>query len=484
MRFYLLISISCIFSFQLLAQRHNKIDSLKLRLSNSKSNLEKVSVLNHLWNEHINNDVEQALHYSEDIIQLGQQLKIDTIYSFGLERKAVCYAYLNNFDSSGVYFMKALNRYRVHNDFSKMAGIQRNLGQDHNMIGNLDSAFYYYDKSEKNYGKVNDSIGVADIYNSKAIVYLMKGYFKLALEKAIKAEKIFVKNTKPIELNQNRMVIASIYSEMKDTLNAIEYYKKITDYFRVQKQKRQVFATLNLLAGLQIPNPALDHETKTIIDELIALSNELKDPSLIDDAYEKSANFQFRNNEFEKAKNIYQTLVESSFSRGDTYSYAENNINLGKTLLVLKEYKKAISTLEKAKSEADKLNVESLQLIINQLLSQAYEAVGDYKNSLTHFKAFKSLSDTIYNIQSTNRFSELQTIFESEKKEAEISLQNEEIKTLNAQAKNDRLTKTIYGIGMFSMLAISGLLYFGFKQRMKKNKIEQEKQEEIYKQEL
>lgn len=484
MRFYSLIFISCIFSFQLFAQRQNKIDSLKLRLTNSKINLEKFDVLNHLWNELINNDVEQALKYSEEMIILGQQLKIDTIYSFGLERKAVSYAYLNKFDSSGVYFKKALKMYRANGDYSKMAGIQRNLGQDYNMIGNLDSAFYYYEKAEKNYKKVTDSVGLADIYNSQAIAYLMKGYFNLSLEKAIEGEKIYEKNHKHVDLNQNRMVIASIYSEMKDTLNAIAYYKKIEDYFREQQQKRQLFSTLHLLVGLQIPNPSLNDETKTLIDELIDLSTDLKDPSLIHNANESKANFYFQNNDFEKAKNSHIKLVESSFSRNDMYSFAENNKNLGKTYLALKNYDKAISALENAKNEAEKLNIESLRLEINKLLSQSYETKGNYKQSLLNFKEYKSLSDTIYNVQSTNRFSELQTIFETEKKETEIALQIEEIKTLNVQAENDKLTKTLYSIGMFSFLTIAGLLYFGFKQRLKKNKIEREKQEEIYRQEI
>jgi len=37
---------------------------------------------------------------------------------------------------------------------------------------------------------------------------------------------------------------------------------------------------------------------------------------------------------------------------------------------------------------------------------------------------------------------------------------------------------------MFSFLSIAALLYFGFKQRIKKNKIEREKQEEMYKKEI
>ena len=72
----------------------------------------------------------------------------------------------------------------------------------------------------------------------------------------------------------------------------------------------------------------------------------------------------------------------------------------------------------------------------------------------------------------------------TEQKEAELVLQEEEIKTLNVQAKNDKLTKTLFGIGMLSFLAIAGLIYFGFKQRIKKNKIEQEKQKAILKQKL
>ena len=47
----------------------------------------------------------------------------------------------------------------------------------------------------------------------------------------------------------------------------------------------------------------------------------------------------------------------------------------------------------------------------------------------------------------------------------------------------DNLTKGLYVGGLTSALAFSGLLVFGFRQRMKKNKLEREKQE-IYKQEI
>ncbi|MEO0901740.1 MAG: hypothetical protein AAFY00_06825 [Bacteroidota bacterium] len=97
---------------------------------------------------------------------------------------------------------------------------------------------------------------------------------------------------------------------------------------------------------------------------------------------------------------------------------------------------------------------------------------------------FKKLNDSIYNLKNGQRLSELQTIYETERKEVEIALQEEEIKTLNEKAKVDKLTKGIFAGGMASALALFGLSVFGYRQRIKRNRIAREKQEEIYKQEI
>ncbi|MCB0398073.1 MAG: hypothetical protein KDD26_00340 [Winogradskyella sp.] len=472
------------FSSSLFAQRQAKIDSLKKELSKSKMNMQRFHILNHLWNENINNNIEESLTYSKDMINLGEVLKIDTIIGFGLERKAVTYSYMNRFDSSNVYFNKALKIYKQLNDYKKIAGIERNIGQDHNMIGNLDSAYYYYDLAEKNYSKADNTVGIADIYNSKAIVYLMKGYYNLALENALRAEKIYTEKKLPMDLNQNRLVIASVYGEMRDTINAINYHKKILTYFNNENQNRQFASTLNLILDLQIPNKEKKEENNKYINEFIEISNSLKDESLIDDALEKKAKFLLTYGKANEAKAIFESLLNKTSTLNDSYSLAYINMHLGETFILLEDYSNAIKHLNTSKIEADKNNLDALKPKIHRLISQAYQATGNFENGLKHYKAYKKLEDNISNVEINNRFSELQTIYETQKKEAEITLQQEEIKTLNIEAVNDKLTKTIYGIGMFSFIAIACLLYFGFKQRIKKNKIEREKQETILKQEI
>ena len=133
---------------------------------------------------------------------------------------------------------------------------------------------------------------------------------------------------------------------------------------------------------------------------------------------------------------------------------------------------------------AERFSLAKLRRDALQLLAQAYEGVSDFRNSLLYYKQYKNADEEIYNQERTTRFDELQTIYEIDQKEAALALQEEEIKVLNAEAAASRLSSALYGTGMLSFILISGLLFFGFRQRLKKNQLEREQQEVIFKQQL
>ncbi|MEX0314865.1 MAG: hypothetical protein AB3N18_11850, partial [Allomuricauda sp.] len=309
-----LILISFLLVNHLNSQDQQKVDSLTKALEVSKDNTSKYNTLNNLWYQYVDNDIDQALKFSQDMIDLGHKSNIDTILTHGFERKAVTYAYMNNFDSSGVYFRKAENIYKKNKDLKRLAGVQRNLGQDHNVIGNLDSAYYYYDEAEKNYQIVDDSIGLASIYNSKSIVFLQKGYYNLALKQAFQSAAISEKFKDSIELVQNQMVIAAIYGEMKDTVNAISYHEKILDYFKQIKELRQQCATLILLSKLSINNAVENPKTEKRIQEALTIAKKLKDPSLEQQAKHMFSLLKFKQGKSDEAIRLLEEVVEYNSS--------------------------------------------------------------------------------------------------------------------------------------------------------------------------
>lgn len=463
----------------------DSLQVLENELKNNPEAIKEAEIREKLWEAFIDLDIEKAMEQAQGIVTVGKKTASDSILSLGYQRLGTTYAYLNQFDSSGHYFRKALVLYNQMDNIEGIASTQRNLGQDFNMLGELDSASYYYARAGENYALINDSVGMADIYNSEAIVYYIKGFYNLAFDKAVQGEKIFEQYTgRDPELNQNRMVIAAIYAAMKDTTHAITYYRKVLDYFKANDLVRQYVANGILLSELLIPNPAALSELNVFIPELVRLSGNLQDVSLTNNVQLASAEFAYRQGDYSKAQSIQNELINNSQGDGQEYLLAENSLALGKTLLALGDFPGSIEKLKASIRLFTQLGMESLTRDAQQFLSQAYEALGDYENSLTAFKAFKEIDETIYTEERTNRFSELQTIYETEKKALKLSLQEEEIKSLYAQAEADRFVKILYATGMVSVILISGLLFFGFRQRIKRKQAARKQQEVIYQNEI
>lgn len=465
--------------------QQTKTDSLLAELEAASSEAAVFDISEKLWAATVNADPDAAMQHAERIIGLGHDLQVDTILSSGLYKKGVCHAYTNNYDSSGYYFRWALALFETADDYEAIASVQRNIGQDHNMVGELDSALYYYQLSGANFARIDDSIGIADIYNSEAIVYLMKGYYNLAFDKAVAGERIFEQREElAMDLQQNRLVIATLYSEMKDTVNALPYFQKTIDFFAANNMQRQVVSNSILMVDLMIPNYEQYPEIESLIANTIKISESLQDPSLLNSARLSESYLAYYQGDYARARRIQAELVESSTKEGQEFIYYLNTLALGRTLLAEGNYPEAIRYLKETEENAIAYETDNVIRDARKLLSQAYEQTGNYRESLAYYKGYKAVNDRIFDQERTNRFSELQTIYETEKKEAELALQAEEIKTLDAEAKASRLSATLYGTGMLSFIVISGLLYFGFRQRMKKNQLERERQETILKTEL
>lgn len=481
--FFLFLTSLCLMGSNIQGQDSTAL--LEQELTQNPDPIKAAQIREKLWEAYINTDIEKAMEQALRIVAIGHELNSDTLLSSGYQTLGTTYAYLNQFDSSGHYFRKALVVYKKTNDIEGIAGTQRNLGQDFNMIGNFDSASHYFSLAGENYALIQDSVGMADIYNSEAIIYYIKGFYNLAFDKAVQGEEIFERRAGlDADLNQNRMVIAAIYADMKDTANATEYYRQILDYFKANNLTRQYVSNGILLSDLLIPNHNAHPELEVLIPELVELSTNLQDIALINHAQRAASELAYEQNNFEKAREIQLELVEKSQAEGQEYLLAENLLALGKTLLAVGDYKQAITQLKASIGLFSKLEMETLTRNAYKLLSESYERIGDYQNSLAAFRTFKALDEKIYTAERTNRFSELQTIYETEKKANSIALQREEIKTLQSQAETDRLVRMMYGMGLVSVLFILGLLVFSFRQRMQRHRAEREQQDIIHQKEI
>ena len=484
---FLFLSIMLFASNSCLAQYdagQKKIDSLLTLLKDAKIDKKRGHLLQDLWRAHIDNDVEKAKFYGREMIKVGAQIKDDTILSSGYQRLAIAHAYVQEYDKSRVNYLKALKIYEANNAKSPAGMILLNIGLDFNEMGEQDSTMYYYDKALSYFKASNDTLGIGDVYKAKSTAYGNQGYYKIALENSFKASKVFEGIGQEFSQSMVHRQISSIYEKMNDSLNAEKYLKRALSYLESANRKRWLSSTKLQLARLYTNRNMHNEEITTLYKEGLQLAQEVNFPFNIN-YYHYWYGIYLLNSKkiLEGKENLLKSLILSD-SLGLKTDNAMANVALGRAYLALGKNDSCRYYSELGLQKAKDLGLLEEQQKAYLILSENSSKENDNDRALVFYKLHKEINDSIYNIENGQRLSELQTIYETEKKEAEIVLQEKEIQTLNQEVEISNLRKGLYAGGMASALALFGLSVFGYRQRIKKNRIAREKQEEIYRKEI
>ncbi|MDC6364744.1 MULTISPECIES: tetratricopeptide repeat protein [Flavobacteriaceae] len=464
-----------------------QIDSLENLLQISPRDTTHTSILTNLWRAHIHNDIDKSFIYADELIKLGKDFDHIPAEYTGYQRMGIAYSYIDDYEKSNAYYRKGIKLGLEKNEYSCVAAMHYNIAANFNMVNQEDSTIYHAEQAIPAFLKMNDSIGSAGCKSLIASVYFKKGQYRLSLENSIEAMHTY-QNYDHYRARQGEVIamnkIAQNYLKMGDTTLALEHLTKELNLHQTRNDKRG--AMLNLFQiGLIYSNDMNKLvEAKDMLHKSKMLANELKNPSGLLNANYGLGLYHEKTNEYALAKQYLNESLRLSDSLGQIANKISTNLALARIAGKSNQPTVALELAQEAKSMADSIGHLEDQAEAHKIIYQYNQHVGNFSEALNNHIQFKVINDSIYNLKSNQRMSELQTIYETEKKEAALALKDEEINTLNEKAKVDKLTKGLYAGGMASALALFGLSVFGYRQRIKKNRIAREKQEEIYKQEI
>lgn len=382
-------------------------------------------------------------------------------------------------------YLDSLSKY-VGYDKLKLdsAYLNRNYARYYNKIAESKTALEYILKSTKQFESLNLKEEVAFNYNNQGLLEINLGNLENATKYLIKSLEL------KDSLGYSEFDKLTTYSKLGRVYGHLNNYKRSNEYYRIQEKilnekgdKKMLSSVWNNLAVNYKKMDSLEVSLtyyKKALEVYEAYNNHWK----LALTYGNLASLYVQFDSINLVIQNFNKALNSAKISNNTLEYARILNNMGAFYFDQKDYEKSIQFTE----EAININSNSgrkLNLVYNyKNLRKAYAGLNNFKKAYEYLSIEKEYNDSILNKESFDKISELEIKYQTEKKEAQIALQNEEIKTLNAQAENDKLTKTLYSVGMFSFIAIAGLFYFGFKQRIKKNEIAREKQEAIYKQEI
>lgn len=234
----------------------------------------------------------------------------------------ICYEKIKNYDLSLYFYHKSIKKY--YPDITKA---YRNLAGLYTILGNPDSAYYYYNRALENAIRVNDPKDIALCYNHLGKFYLEENQSTEGKELLLKGYHI----------------IDSIYS--KENTTRIYYLYDISNYFystgETDSAIHYLDKSLNLITeNLKNDNQnnvtfsSFDQQRKFMITGLMALVYFRK--------FQNEENIEYLKRSFEYStitidqieKDLTKYEKESSFllTRSDFHNYYNDHINIARSL--------------------------------------------------------------------------------------------------------------------------------------------------------
>lgn len=134
-------------------------------------------------------------------------------------------------------------------------------------------------------------------------------------------------------------------------------------------------------------------------------------------------------------------------------------------LLEKKDFRAALDAIEKSMLFSKKANDGIISSKLYIIAAEALEGLGDYEQATLNYKMYYSAQDSIYNIGQARTIPQLDTQYQTEKKEYENQTLKYERKETNSLLKQKTLNNVLLGTISILLLGFSFMLY-----RMYKNK--------------
>lgn len=442
--------------FPSIAQR-NEVDSLESELKKSRNADEKITLNITIGNQYLNSHPEKSRKYALAGIALSKKSDRKKYLSELWGTIGSSYFYEANWEKSRWAYKKALDLARRHNGKEDVARAYNNLGLVNLKLSNFIEAQKNFHKSLSMREELKDIIGEVAVLNNLSALHTN-------MDNLEKAEFYCQRAYKKALQTKNQGRIANSITNL-----GVLYYDQN------KKQK------------------ALDH-----FYEAAAIYESIGDNWSLATVYSNTGVILTELKNYSKALVDLNRSLKIKREIGDNGGVALAYFNMGSLCSETGRSKEALQYY----NEAEKIylrnkDVEDLKALY-KTYALTYSELKDYKSAYQYFLKYDAIRDTLLGKDQTRAVEEMETRYETEKKEKELlinqrdlRLKNQILKAKQAELDGEKYFKnSMIGLAAFVIL-VAGLLYYGYNNKRKANhiislqKVEVERQrDEVHKQKI
>lgn len=424
-----------------------------LPLSNNK---DKLPIYNELCQSYVATNLDSAKYFAKQQLALSKDMKNKEYESIAYKWLGTIDNFKGNFKQAKLYYDSALVIAKINKVQKQIGTITSNIGTIYEAIGELDSALQFYTSAYQFDSALNYKSGMNNSVPNIGNIYLKKGIYPEAIMYFKEALKLATELNDDFGLLGAYNNLGLAHYRISDYSEASEYYLKglrITEkinspyystfmlnnlgslnndwgneemalqYF--QKSKRISEESSNMQMTIYA-NQNIGHiftNYKQVDSALLYLNKALADAKSINDkyilpsiyanigtAYQTEGNFEKAKNYFHEAYNLRKNLELKDDLAVSLYLIGYNEFLIG-------NYSQAKKMALKCNRQA----IDNRTKIDNYLLlASIAEKQANNQLALSYYKQYTKLKDSIFDNDKHKQIQNLQTQYETEKKELKI----------------------------------------------------------------
>ncbi|MBN3583953.1 sensor histidine kinase [Algoriphagus aestuarii] len=400
------------------------LDSLKVELKQSKSPSDKVTVLSELTWFYVQVSLDTAVIYGQEAIGIAKELNDPVLLSQAYSDIAYAWMEKGELVNARKNYQNALDlRYEI-GDSSKFYGTITNLGSVYQRDFQSDSAMANY----------------------------------------LKALAFFERSGNERNADFIRNNIGVIYLELKNYRKALEILEQVAEYREQNEDYYNLATTLNNLGSIH-KHLGDDEKSEEVYKHALEIYQEIGDAYYTSTTYNNLATLYNSQKRSQLAIEFAEEGLKLAEQAGATYDYALLLSNLAQSYSDLKDFTKSrqyyLESVEGFKAQ----NAEEDLMTMYLLMSPVYAALNMPDSSGYYTQEYISLLRKLNEQEILELTSDLESKYQSEKKDKEIAENQLTLRTKNIQ---------LFGsLGLAIILAIVGYLLYK-QQKLKNRQLQQE----------
>ncbi len=479
MRIKLIILVFLLISVSLTsAQNQRQIDSLKNALQSELAANRAVPMLK-LANQYRKRSADTSRLYAIQALKLASTFKIDTV-------QVLCWIELGNSyirmnpDTAFHFAQKAFEKADSINYLSGKAEAIYLFGFYNYIKGQLNKTLENNLSLVEIYKKLKDDKRLATTYNSLGVVNKNLGNYDEAVKYYIEASKIHEKRKDSIPLARTLSNLGNVYFYYgKDLQKAIVNYDKALSIFRSKDQKREIGMNLNNL-GLLYSNEKIKDYEKALdyLNEAEQIFKKINFLYGLATTYQHKGRIYSHQKKFTTALKTLNKSLDINVEIQNTKEVAFTLQTIAELFFELGEYQSALQKYLEAMDIAQTSNFDKMAMDMYKDISNCYEKIGNLSMALEYHRKYSDIKDSTFTNESLKQVRELETKYETEKKENEIKMKEQQLQVKNLEiekneADRERQQIVIYVTfaGLLIVISFSVIVFRQYREKRAANQI-------------